>query len=146
MRMYNVHNGEEIFKSRNLTHEAVAKARDRNTSDRKDPVELAVQGAFNELLDTKFKAAAIPENLKPEHVEGRVKQLMAKEVSDPLSTAVEIVSFQRMNLLNSKLAGDALDKIVGAGAGDAILSGNKTEIDSILSNMLPDPAGEDEFR
>ncbi len=144
IKVINVHTEEEVFKSRNLASDTVAKARERSSSEKTDPVALALDGLFKEMLDQKFKAQPLPENLKPEHVTQRINDLMSRSHSDPLPVAIEILAFRRMEMVDSELASQALDTILGEGAGNALLAGDLAARQAAIRDFLPDGSSDDD--
>ena len=141
VKVFNVHTGEEVFKSRSLISAKVAKARERNKSANSDPVQAAVDGIFKEAIDKGFRAKEMPA-LKPEHVLSRVKTIVKKPPVDPMIAAVEIVAFRQMDLLDSETAVSALDDLLGSGAGNAILAGDNNALKAILANYVPADDGD----
>jgi hypothetical protein len=139
LKVVNLHSddAEVLYTSRSLKSDVVAKNRDAGINEKSDPVVQALDLVFEEMLDDKLRAQPLPENLKPEHVAGRIMQLMEQSNPDPLAAAVEIVGFHRMELLDAELAEKALDKVLGDGKGKVLLTGTSEERQAVLAEYLP---------
>ena len=149
LKVINLHSDEEdiMFNSRSLRSDVVAKKRASGVSEKLDPVATALDAVFAE-MDAKFRAQPIPEKLKPEHVAGRVKQLMAKSHAEPLAVAVEIAAFHRMEMLDAEMAEKALDEVLGEGKGNVLLTGTAEERKAVLADFMPggDDSDSGDFR
>lgn len=139
LKVYNLHSdkAEEVCSSRSLKSDTVAKKRESGVGEKSDPVEVALDGVFKETFDKKFRAAEMPAKLQPKHVLSRLKQVLAKSDADPLSTAVEIVGYHRLELLDGDAAMKALDEVLGDGLGNTILTGSTDDRLDALEKFLP---------
>ncbi|MEM7457437.1 MAG: hypothetical protein AAF456_24100 [Planctomycetota bacterium] len=136
LRLINLYPQEgqrEEVASVNLKHKDVASRRE---AGRSDPVESALNEIFEQAADRGFRASPMPD-LRAEHVEGRVGQLMGETHVDPLRPAVEVVSFFREGLLKEEYAVKALDALLGEGMGDKVLSMNQEERLAAMSRFFP---------
>ena len=139
LKVINLHSddSEVMFNSRSLKSDVVAKNRAAGISEKSDPVVSTLDSLFEEALDPNLRAQPLPPNLKPEHVAGRIEQLMSKSNPDPLSVAVEIVDFHRLELLDAELAEKALDKVLGEGKGNILLTGTTEARKAALEEYMP---------
>ena len=136
LRFINVHTGEDIAKGKTLKTDDVEDARERSRDRRLDPVEAALDSVFK-VGDEQIKASSLPAALKPEHVENRLRDVIAREYADKLAITVEIISFNRKGLLDDEKSRNALDNLLGEGVGQKLMTGTIDERAAALSSMLP---------
>ncbi len=131
----------ELIKAKALRNTNVMEDR---LAGKSEPVEKELDKIFQEFVDKNFKASDMPE-MKPEHVESRVSDLL-KNPGDKLRSAVEVMGYYRVGLLPAPQAQSAIDELLGGGGQLLVLGEDQNEkrkfIDDLIAeNSKPNTGG-----
>jgi hypothetical protein len=132
--------GEDIEKSKDLKNIEIQKARAEDKKEGDDPVTVAFDKLFKVLDEDgpkRLKVKDFPSELRPEHVEGRVAAILAKEGAEPLPALAEIKFFHHRGLISDGLLEKAYQKVLGEADGSKLATGTEEERIEVVSTLLP---------
>ena len=116
VNLYGEPGEENVFHGKTLKNSATS-------SD----VDKMLRRAF-EAADAVFKASDLPPQLKPKHVKKRIETLLADEHTNPLPWAVEILNWDRMDLVeDDQFVIDSLNRLFKRDIGEALLSPDESD-------------------
>ncbi|MEM9411637.1 MAG: hypothetical protein AAGA30_11020 [Planctomycetota bacterium] len=134
LKIIDLKTGENLFSSKSLKDTDVKEDVDEGD----DPVKDEIEKAFKSVADSKFKAEDLPSALKAEVVKKRVGRLLKSKPSNPLPTAVEVVSYYEADLMDEELAVAAMKKLFGSDDAAVLVAGPPKERLAFLKRWLPD--------
>ena len=132
--------GEDIEKSKELNNIAIQKARADDKKEGDDPVTAALEKLFKTLDEDgpkRLKVKEFPSDMRPEHVEGRVAAILAREGAEPLPALAEIKFFHHRGLISDGLLEKAFQKVLGEADGSKLATGTEEERIEVVSTLLP---------
>lgn len=136
--VYDVQRGERPdgwgrFKT--MTNVAVQLDR-KKEGERKDPVDSEFESLFGE-FNTMLKGAALPEGLKPEHVAGRIAQIVSSPPKFLPTALAEIKYYQTAGFADEQQVKTAFQTLLGEEDGARLAVGSAEEKLQAMSRFLP---------
>jgi hypothetical protein len=89
------------------------------------------------VAESAFMMSDLPPNLKAEHVHGRVKVLVSREVDDLLPVLLEILFYRHKGYLNDTVTVDSFVSLLGKTEGETLLNGSTQAKREVLQQFLP---------
>lgn len=134
MSLFDVRLGREVYKADELMNLTVQKARD--SSNDKDPVEKEINDFFK-FVDDNYKLVPMPSELETQHAITQVKGLLGKSYDNPLPILVEIKAWHSRGLLDDRLMGLAMSRLIDEQTATTLTTGPEEDRETALANWLP---------
>ena len=144
LRVYNVRTGDMIVSSSNARAQTpklnnVKTEIAREDEKKKDPVVLALDNLFNNVLDSTVSLQPMPTGLSPAGVLNRARVLLAKPTSEPLPALHEMAYYHGRQLMSKDHLTIGFQKLLGAQRGSILANGTPAQRQQLLATMLPNP-------
>ncbi len=132
-RMVLVETGETLGVSKNIDKAAIASSPTARRSDVRAAVEEQLLNLF-ELLDKRCFVEPMPA-LQPQHAVARIEALLSSNKAGSIRSLAEMVMFQSLNLIDSKLLDQAFYYAGGEGAL-RLLHEDETDLNATVAKHL----------